>query len=114
MKRSLVWTILVTVLVCFPFPISVQNSSYAATQAQPPYAKWGRLAMAETMKKYPGASIVDYLHVGRSKKSPTTSEETFKLWLRKGTREWGVYVRILFETSTERLISITFEETTRS
>ncbi|WNC15311.1 YqzG/YhdC family protein [Brevibacillus brevis] len=79
--------------------------------AQPPYAKWGQIAVQQTMKKYPHAQIVDYLHVGRKQKTPTTSEETFKLLLREGNREWALFVHIEFETKTEKVLAIRYEET---
>ncbi|MEW9674277.1 YqzG/YhdC family protein [Ammoniphilus sp. 3BR4] len=82
-------------------------------EQEPPYAKWGRLALQETKKKYPQAEIIDYLHVGLKSLSPSTSQETFKLWLKEGIREFGVYVRIKFDTRTETVQSITFEETHR-
>lgn len=79
--------------------------------AEPPYAKWGRIAMQQTMQTYPQANIVDYLHVGRKTKTPTTSEETFKLLLQEGNRVWALLVHIEFETKTEKVIAIRFEET---
>lgn len=79
--------------------------------AQPPYAKWGRIAMQQTKQKYPHAQIVDYLHVGRIKKTPTTSEETFKLLLQEGNRRWALLVHIEFETKTDKMVRITYEET---
>lgn len=82
-----------------------------SASAQPPYAKWGRLAMQETMKAYPQAKIVDYLHVGRKEKTPTTSEETFKLLLQEGNRKWALLVHIEFEKKTERVVEIRMEET---
>ncbi|WP_409176861.1 YqzG/YhdC family protein [Brevibacillus fortis] len=81
------------------------------TYAQPPYAKWGRLAMQETMKRYPNAQIVDYLHVGRKQKTPTTSEETFKLLLQEGNRRWALLVHIEFVNQTEEVVNISYEET---
>jgi hypothetical protein len=92
---------------------SSDYTSHLPTEAEPPYAKWGSLAMSETKKRYPNAQIIDYLHVGHKEKLPTTREETFKLWLRQGNHEWGVYVRITFETETDRVISIKFDETSR-
>lgn len=112
MKRWISRTGLVIALasIC---PVAAANSGHTAPQAEPSYARWGQLAVAETKKKYPGAAVVDYRHVGRRTKSPTMSEETFKLWLRAGNREWGVYVRIVFETSSERVVSVDFQETDR-
>lgn len=80
--------------------------------AQPEYAKWGRIAMERTAEKY-RLPIVDYLHVGRTSPSPGVAEEKFKLWLRGNGREFGVFVTIRFETATERILNVAFEETTR-
>ncbi|MGD8190950.1 YqzG/YhdC family protein [Brevibacillus ginsengisoli] len=74
--------------------------------AQPPYAKWGRLAINETQKHYPQAQIIDYLHIGRESLDNNQSRENFRLWLRQNQKEWGVLVSITFDTRTEQLISI--------
>lgn len=79
--------------------------------SQPLYAKWGRLAMEKTKEKYPNASIVDYLHVGRVQGANTTMEK-FKLWLKENEKEFGVEVRIEFDKDTEKVIRITFKEVT--
>ncbi|AEI41175.1 DUF3889 domain-containing protein [Paenibacillus mucilaginosus] len=78
----------------------------------PSYAPWGRIAMQETAKKY-GAEIHDYLYVGRKEAGPNLTEDTFKLWVVKGGRGFGVIVHVRWETSTEQLKSVTFEETDR-
>lgn len=83
-----------------------------AQQETPAYAKWGRLAMQETQSKYPHASIIDYLHEGNELKEHSTIEK-FKLWLRDGDHEFGVFVRIEYATVTEKVITITFQETSR-
>ncbi|WP_342543659.1 YqzG/YhdC family protein [Paenisporosarcina sp. FSL H8-0542] len=78
----------------------------------PAYAKWGQLAMSETKSKYPNADIIDYLHEGSESKENTTIEK-FKLWLKDGNREFGVYVRIEYNTETEEVVNIKFQETSR-
>lgn len=78
----------------------------------PSYAKWGLLAVKETKLKYPNADIIDYLHQGREINGDSTFEN-FKLWLKEGDREFGVFVRIEFITDTEELVGIEFEETSR-
>ncbi len=99
----------ITVSLCLLLLTLVHSGT---ASAQPPYAKWGRMAVQETMKKYPQAEIVDYLHVGRINKTATTSEETFKLLLQQGNRRWAVFVRIEFEKESERVVAVRFEETT--
>ncbi|WP_274309603.1 DUF3889 domain-containing protein [Solibacillus daqui] len=83
-----------------------------AQQEAPAYAKWGILAMEETQKRYPGAKIIDYLHQGREIKGIVTIEK-FKLWLKKGDKEFGVFVSIVFVTDTEKIVVIEFQETDR-
>ena len=81
-------------------------------QEIPAYAKWGKLAMKETQSKYPNANIIDYLHEGKESKANTTIEK-FKLWLKDGDKEFGVFVRIEYNTATEKVIRIDLEETSK-
>ncbi|MBP1971315.1 hypothetical protein J2Z83_003454 [Virgibacillus natechei] len=103
-------------LVIALFVISLQSLSLHmqetanAEDGDPPYAKWGQLAMQETKENYPNAQIVDYLHVGSQSGDNTTIQE-FKLWLQEESREFGVYITIEFNSETEEVLSITFEET---
>ncbi|MBB3126063.1 hypothetical protein FHS19_000717 [Paenibacillus rhizosphaerae] len=76
----------------------------------PPYAKWGLIAVKEAQKKY-NSEITDYLHVGRINLSPTEAEETFKLLLSRQGMPAAVLATVRFNTVTERLISIKFRDT---
>ncbi|MGG2065548.1 MULTISPECIES: YqzG/YhdC family protein [unclassified Bacillus (in: firmicutes)] len=96
--------ITIALLIYRPFSIS---------HAQPPYAKWGKLAVQKTKEKYPQADIIDYLHIGRRPKTVNISVEQFKLWLRENGREFGVFVDVEFETKTEKFLNIYFKETPR-
>ena len=78
----------------------------------PAYAKWGKLAIKETQSKYPNANIIDYLHEGSETQEDVTIEK-FKLWLKEGDNEFGVFVRIKFTTDTEKVITIELQETSR-
>ena len=78
----------------------------------PSYAKWSKIAMKETQKKYPEAKIIDYLHEGSETKGDHTIEK-FKLWLRGTNKEFGVFVRVKYITKTEELVTIEFEETSK-
>lgn len=78
----------------------------------PSYAKWSKIAMQETQKKYPNASIIDYLHEGSETKGNQTIEK-FKLWLKGSNKEFGVFVRIKYVTKTEELVTIEFQETSK-
>lgn len=82
--------------------------------AAPEYAKWGKIALEETQKRY-NAQIVDYEHIGRSHISDLKSEEAFKFWIRKKNgKEFGVYVTIQFERASEKISSIKFSEELKS
>lgn len=88
------------------------SSPPSLMEETPPYAKWGRIAMEKTKEKYPAASIIDYLHIGRDTEGDQATEK-FKLWLRTKDKEFGVYVSILFKTDTEKIVKIDFQETDR-
>ena len=81
--------------------------------AQPPYAKWGKLAVEKTKEKYPKAEIIDYLHIGRKPKTVQITVEKFKLWLREDGKEYGVFVDVEFETKTEKFIKMSFQKMSR-
>ncbi|QUW23908.1 YqzG/YhdC family protein [Sporosarcina sp. Marseille-Q4063] len=83
-----------------------------AQQEVPAYAKWGKLAVQETQAKYPTANIIDYLHEGSESNGDSTIEK-FKLWLKDDDHEFGVFVRIEFNTETEKVVAINFQETSR-
>lgn len=88
----------------------VQSASDPYAKPEPAYAKWGRLAVSETKKRYPQAQVVDYLHIGRVEKSKNLAEECFKLWLRFEHREFGVYVTVVIDKHTDRVQLIQFRE----
>lgn len=78
--------------------------------AAPEYAKWGTIAVKETQKRY-NADIIDYKHIGRTDLTSKKSEENFKLWLRsKEGNEFGVYVLIHFDPTTDIIQKIRFFE----
>ena len=83
----------------------------AAIKPVPDYAKWGRLAMKETQKKYPVAQIKDYQHVWREDKKDGTTIERFKLWVNDRGKEFGVHITITFDTKTEEVKNIQMFET---
>ncbi|QGQ97880.1 DUF3889 domain-containing protein [Paenibacillus psychroresistens] len=85
------------------------KKTIAVLTGEPSYAKWGKLAMSQVKNKYQ-ADIVDYKHLGRKEISPKIAEEDFKFWLRSGSREFGVFVQIRFESSTEKVQSISIQE----
>lgn len=86
-----------------------KSLSHAVNSKDPAYAKWGSLAVTETKRKY-NMDVVDYLYMGRTTISSELAEEKFKLWLKEGAREFGVYVTVAFHPTTHQFISIRYEE----
>jgi hypothetical protein len=110
----------ILIALCSVLILCAGQSSYAHPQTPnklpqkeiPSYAKWSRLAMQTARAKYPNSSLVDFLHVGRHEKSANLAQETFKLWFKGGHKsEFGVIVKITFEKDTEKVQSVTLEET---
>lgn len=110
MKKILKSIVLVSLLSISS--VLLQNNLESIVHAQDSYEKWGRIAMLETKSKYPNSEIVDYKHIGKETKGGNSIEK-FKLWLREGKKEFGVMVYIEYTTETEKITSITFEETDR-
>ncbi|AJY77910.1 hypothetical protein VN24_21325 [Paenibacillus beijingensis] len=81
------------------------------SSAEPSYARFGRIAVKETIAKY-GAEVVDYRYDGRFPLPDDMAEERFRLWLRKENREFGVTVHMTIVPSTNRLVSIRWESGT--
>lgn len=96
-------------MLCF-LALFLYNCLPVSVGAEPHYAKWGTLAVAETQKKY-SANIVDYKYMGRTEIMPQKSEEKFKLWLKsKDGHEFGVYVTVQYNPTTDGIQSIQFQE----
>lgn len=113
MRKILISFLTVTALVSVSnLPMVLHHNVNAQQKPTPPYAKWGKLAMEKTHEKYPNAQIVDYLHIGRVTGS-TSSVEKFKLWLKEGQREFGVFIDIQFDNKTEKVLKVTYKESTR-
>ncbi|MGD6818955.1 DUF3889 domain-containing protein [Metabacillus sp. 84] len=81
-------------------------------QQEPAYAKWSRIAIQEAKKKYPDAKLLDYLYIGRED-SGRTAKEKFKLWVRRDSREFGLFVTVEFEKDTQKVKAVTFTESDR-
>ncbi|WP_166244885.1 DUF3889 domain-containing protein [Paenibacillus turpanensis] len=79
------------------------------TYAAPEYARWGRLAMEETSKRY-NADIVDYQYLGRRLESEAVAVESFRLWLRQPEREFAVLVTIRVDTDDQHQLSVDIKE----
>jgi len=93
--------------------VAVLLLSTATVEAAPGYAKWGKIAVEETQKRY-NADIIDYKHIGRTDITPKKSEEKFKLWIKnKENKEFSVFVSIEFDPTTGTIQAIHFSEANR-
>lgn len=88
--------------------VMVQPVALAKVEV-PTYAKWSRLAIKQTMLRYPHADIIDYLHIASHSKG-RKSVEKFRLWLKEGDREFGVLVTVIFSAETGQLTRLEFQE----
>jgi len=84
----------------------------AYAEVPPAYAKWGKFAIEKTQSSYPNSKIIDYLHEGSEMKEDATIEK-FKLWLKEGDKEFGVYVSIKYMTKTQQVVDIELQETAK-
>lgn len=107
------WLKRVALVILFLTTCSNIYTGSSIVHAQPPYAKWGKLAVEKTKEQYPKAEIIDYLHIGRKPKTVQITVEKFKLWLRENGKEYGVFVDVEFETKTEKFIKLSFQKTSR-
>jgi hypothetical protein len=97
--------------LAFSYVTPAVHAAYPGMQ-EPAYAKWGRLAVFETGKRYPDYNIVDYLYMGRNLAQNGDIVEKFKLWLKKDNTEKGVIITIRL-TPNSVFKTISFQETDR-
>ena len=112
MKTFLSIAVISCTLLLANFMVANSNDVETVVKEVPPYAKWGGIAMQKAKEKYPKASIIDYLHIGREEGTDRSTEK-FKLWLREGDREFGIFIDITFDRQTEQILNITLTETPR-
>ncbi|MED4552630.1 DUF3889 domain-containing protein [Lysinibacillus capsici] len=99
------------VLVCLTVFIQTAMVANAQQETPPAYDKWGQMAIKEVKAKYPSAKIIDYLHEGKEVHGASTIEK-FKLWLKQPDKEFGVYVRISYQSATQKVEKIELQEST--
>lgn len=103
--RVRIIVMVLTVFIGFGGMAAVQS----AEAQEPAYAKYGKLAMQETAKKYK-ADIVDYKYEGHFPQKGKVAEERFVLWLREGDEQFGVRVSIQVDQSSDKVQRIQFDK----
>lgn len=89
--------------------ISPETVAMSGKVEVPAYAKWSRLAIKQTMRKYPDADIMDYLHIA-TQAGDNSGTEKFQLWLKQDDREFAVSVTVTYSIETGKVIRIDFLE----
>ena len=82
----------------------------ASFAQQPEYAKWGKIAVQETMKKYPNSKLVDYEYDGKVIISDERAQYNFKFTLKQNNREKEVLAYVLINPKTNKYIETHFDE----
>lgn len=75
------------------------------------YIKWVDVAKEQASSKYPSASFIDFLYVGCKSESSTTKYHIYKYWMKDDSHQFGVYVSILVDTESNKVINSSTEET---
>ncbi|WP_225229704.1 DUF3889 domain-containing protein [Sporosarcina quadrami] len=106
--------LLLAISMLFIIPATyIAQSTIAEEKEIPAYAKWSRLALEETTKKYPNAKIIDYLYIGTASQEEKTIA-TFQLWMKENNKEFGVRVKVTYDTLSEQFVHVEFEEFARN
>jgi hypothetical protein len=90
-----------------------QQAPMPSAQLQPPlsepeYAKWGKVALAETKRHYKGSTITMYKHLGRRALNSWQIAEIFQFIVKKDGKQIPVDVRVFYEKDTGRVMKVQF------
>jgi hypothetical protein len=75
------------------------------------YIEWVDEAEEQATSHYPNAEKIDFLYVGCKPQSLTTKNHVYKYWIRDRSHQFGVYVSILIDTKSNKMLRSTVEET---
>ncbi|WP_134702774.1 DUF3889 domain-containing protein [Ammoniphilus sp. YIM 78166] len=95
-------------ILCFMLMSILTPASHA--QPEPDYAKWGKLAMEEVMKKYPGSQETDYEYLGRKTLSSTETQDAFDFKVVDNSKKKLVRAYVVFNPQTNKLVKINLVE----
>ncbi|MCP8618136.1 DUF3889 domain-containing protein [Salirhabdus salicampi] len=81
------------------------------TYAQPEYAKWGKIAVAETKKQYPTHKVTDYAYQGKVVISDERQQYNFRLSVQANEQQKkDVNVYVLVNPKEDKLLDVYFDE----
>lgn len=92
----------IMLLLSFFLMSSFVQESHA--QQEPDYAKWGKIAIEEVIKKYPGSKETDYEYLGRKTLSGTESQDTFEFRVTEDAKKRLVRAYVIFNPQTNKLV----------
>lgn len=95
--------IIFSLLVMFVLP------SHAHGEA-PSYAKWGKIAIEQTTKKYPNQQVTDYRYDGKVFISNVREQYDFEFTLKKDGQSREIRVYVLVNPQTDELIDVKYDE----
>ena len=84
--------------------MSISTVQASSTQTEPDYAKWGKIAIQEVMKKYPGSQETDYEYLGRTALSRTESQDAFDFRVTANGKKKLVRAYVIFNPQTNKLV----------
>ncbi|MCA0172524.1 DUF3889 domain-containing protein [Bacillus sp. RAR_GA_16] len=96
--------LLVSLLILFLFPVS-----YVHGEA-PSYAKWGKIAIEQTTKKYPDQQITDYRYDGKVFISNVREQYDFEFTLKQNDQSREIRVYVLVNPQNDELIDVKYDE----
>ncbi|WP_377889977.1 DUF3889 domain-containing protein [Alkalihalobacillus sp. R86527] len=102
-KKQNWWLSVVMVLALFvhaPF----------ASAAQPSYAEWGKIAIQQTKKQYPGESVTEYTYDGKVFISDERHQYNFDFTLKSNGVNKNVRVYVLVNDKKDELIGVYFDD----
>ncbi|MED1862633.1 DUF3889 domain-containing protein [Fictibacillus nanhaiensis] len=90
-------------------PLSVQYNDQTPTdRTTVDYGKWGKMALAETKKKYPNSDVSDYQYDTRRVSQDGTISDFFDFTVNENGKKRLVKVGVMH--TDEKLVDMKFEE----
>ena len=95
--------LLFSVLVMFLLPSHVHGEA-------PSYAKWGKIAIEQTTKKYPDQQVTDYRYDGKVFISDVREQYDFDFTLKQNGQSRKIRVYVLVNPQSDELIDVKYDE----
>ncbi|WP_273849913.1 DUF3889 domain-containing protein [Guptibacillus spartinae] len=97
------------VMLLFSLLIMVLLPSHVYGEA-PSYAKWGKIAIEQTTKKYPNQQVTDYRYDGKVFISNVREQYDFEFTLKQNGQSREIRVYVLVNPQSDELIDVKYDE----